>query len=209
MKKERETIIMAISILAIFVSGTYCNSQEIHPPDMEIEVRTPLIEKYLPEHHVIAKLHGQDGQGDRCIIIRHKNNSKSIFLDESWSAKTSESAYRVRSVSEFIASLNIQICDEQTAIEIAQLIEDITRSPNAVQCLMYNENNYHLFDNKIYTSNEDERKNWEYTAKLNNNIWIVMVSYIGPPVSIMEPPIYEIELTKDQRFKEIRILKKE
>ena len=66
--------------------------------------------------------------------------------------------------------------------------------------------NYTVFDRRFISKLGSRRKNWKYSAKGRDKTWVVSVSYVGPPTSIREPPIYQIDLDATGAFKDIYII---
>ena len=100
---------------------------------------------------------------------------------------------------------SIPVADAETAVEIAQLIEEISSAPNRIQCLKSNTRDYTVFDYRIYRSFAKDRLNWQYKAERGNGAWIVPVAYVGLPASIMEPPVHEIIMTEENKYRETRL----
>ena len=46
---------------------------------------------------------------------------------------------------------------------------------------------------------------WKYSAEKRKEEWTVKMEYVGPqPVSIMQPPVYEIDLDEREMFHDLR-----
>ena len=171
--------------------------------DMRVPVRTPLIKELLPNHDVIALPFLR--AGEKSVIVTDKTTGTSIRLGENWRAASDEEKYfRVPDVSRLLAALDVSVPDGKSAIKVAQLVEDLTGSPMEIKVAMINKKDFTLFDDRVYTSREAKRKHWLYTVKKDKGFWVVIVTYDGPPASIMVPPIYEIETDHESRFVEIR-----
>jgi hypothetical protein len=172
----RDRIILAATPLLLAVSpvvGLSDRSREI-----QVEVKTPLVEKYLPGYTFTAR------PSDRTLVATDKETGRSVPLDAQWMAPPEEeNTFRVPDVSRLLAGVGIFIRDAQTAIEVAQLVENLTRFGPQMPA---------------------ERDDWKYTAVKARNSWIVTVTYVGPPAMIREPPVYEIQTTNGSRFVEIR-----
>ncbi len=178
------------------------------PAQIEVEVRTDVVAKYLPNHQVIATIRSKGARG---LVVREKKTRRSVPLDEHrTSAQDEKGEHYVtsQSASDFIKSVGIRIDDAKTAIEVAQLFEDITLSPNAIQCTMFNENNYHLYDNRPYTAKFRRPEHWKWVAEFQESMWVVRVRYVGPPAMTAAPDTFRLFITNEGRFSQIRMTMK-
>ena len=153
--------------------------------DMEwIEVKSGLITKYLPNYKIFA---------DRRFVFVLDKKGHIICLGETWPLKRPfETApdFEVKIFSEFIQSLKIQVKDEKSAIEMVKLKE--------VVC----DGNGYVDDKEL----EVREQTWKYSASKKNKIWHVRMGYIGPPASIIVPPIWKIELDDVDHLRVIKEL---
>ena len=153
--------------------------------DMEwVEVKSKLITKYLTDYRIFA---------DRRFRFVLDKKGHIICLGETWPLKRPfETApdFEVKKFSEFIQSLRVPVKNAETAVELVKLKEVIY------------EGNGHVNDTKL-----EQRENlWRYKASRKNKIWYVRMDYIGPPASIMESPIWKIELDQDGYMQVIKEL---
>lgn len=172
--------------------------------DMKVPIRTPLIREFLPDCEVVALPFLYCGE--KGLIITDKLTGRSTRCSEHWTAPSDEANYScVSDVSGLLAGRRIRVADDDTAIRMAQLVEDITHAPSDIKMAMIHSGNFNLFEGRAYTSSEDTRSEVRYDAEKKDGLWVVVVTYTGPQnVSIMAPPVYEIETDDDARFVDIR-----
>lgn len=153
--------------------------------DMEwVEVKSKLITKYMPDYKIFA---------DRRFIFVLDKKGHIICLGETWPLDkvfVSAPDFEVKKYSEFVRDLKIQINDEKSAIEMVKLKE--------IVC----DGNGYVDDKEL----ELRERTWKYRASKKNKTWYVRMDYIGPPASIMEPPVWKIELDQDDCVRVIKEL---
>jgi hypothetical protein len=95
------------------------------------------------------------------------------------------------SFSEFVRHAGIQVGDEKAAVDLVLLKE-----------IVY-DGNGQVNDEQL----ERRRQTWRYIATKDEQTWLVRTEYVGPPASIMMPPIWKIQVDQKgqvQRVQEIQ-----
>lgn len=176
--------------------------QEEHNPSIQyIEMRSDLVSKYLPRHRIyVIEITRMGRSSTFALSITGEITDLGIG---DWMAHKGEKYFRNRKLSAFLGTQNIKISDPDTAIGITKLTEQISRAPQDVVILRRRTNNFSIFDKRLYPCRCGE-SNWRYKAKKQNNIWRVDKKYVGPPVMLEKPPIWEIVLDENNLFVEMR-----
>lgn len=160
----------------------------------EVMVTSERIKKFLPEYQIIVRL--SDRMKDRGKILTHLASGKTTFIDDTWIVNEFLNTVQNTSLSAFMTTLNLAVPDKGTAIEVTKLFEDL---------------GWHCSKSLIDDSTGQPQDlpgrdtvNWKYSAEKIANSWMVDKVYIGPPASIMNPPLYEINMTKDNRLLNVK-----
>jgi len=176
--------------------------QEEHNPSIQyIEMRSDLVSKYLPQHRIYVIETTRAGRSST-FALSISGEITDLGRGD-WMGRKDEKHFRNRKLSAFLGTQNIKISDPDTAIGITKLIEEISRAPQDVVILRRSTNNFSIFDKRLYPCRCGE-SNWRYKAKKRNKIWRVDKKYVGPPVMLEKPPIWEIVLDENNRFVEMR-----
>lgn len=139
------------------------------------EIKSPYILKYLSNYHIYTTKYSAFAVRKDGVITQ----IASPALD--WSAKGGEQYYTSPKYSQFISEQQIQVENEETAIGIVKLSEDIYRFA------------YKLSDG------------WKHRATKKDNVWEVHIDFIGPSdVSIVLAPVWEIVTDEQNNVLEIR-----
>jgi len=184
--------------------GSYLSrvrQKEDNPSIQWVEMRSELLEKYLPRHRIY-------------LVETTRLSVSSIFAvsissditdlgNGRWSSPDGKERFRNRNLSDFLQAQKMTIPDVNTAAGIARLTEEISSAPGAATMLRQNTSNFTIFDKRLYNVwRKDE--NWRHEAKREEGYWLVTRKYVGPPAMIIEPPRWEIVVDKDDLFVEIR-----
>jgi len=86
---------------------------------------------------------------------------------------------------------------------VAKLYEDLSTASKAVFSLKFNTDNFRIFDKRLYGSVYHD-VDWDYSAKKQENIWLVRKNYVGKKVCLAYDSKLEIVLDEKQRFQDIR-----
>jgi hypothetical protein len=175
-----------------------------HLNGMEVEVKTSLIEKYLPGHKVVARLFLPSRQ--RGVVVTNNANGRESFISEQWDWSQGETDRYgcCPRLSALLAALSIRVPDEKTACEIARLVETLIHAPGKIESEMINREDYTLYRDHPYATEARRSGDWKYTAEQNIDSWIVTISYVGSMASTDTPPIFEICVTKDHCLAQIK-----
>jgi hypothetical protein len=91
-----------------------------------------------------------------------------------------------------------------SAVEVAKLFEEVQSAAFYVAFLNINTKDFKVFDKALIESQFGPNTNWKYSGEKTKEGWSVKVEYVGPPASIMKPPVYEIDLDEQQMFHDLR-----
>lgn len=109
--------------------------------DMKVSIRTPLIREFLPDCEVVALPFLYCGE--KGLIITDKLTGRSTRCSEHWTAPSDEANYScVSDVSGLLARRRIRVAVDDTAIRMAQLVEDITHAPSDIKMAMIHSGNF-------------------------------------------------------------------
>ncbi len=171
------------------------------------EIRDELITKYLPDYKFYV-INSTLGSSSRIFLLEQSGKIHSFGFGDWISIDEEGRRFRSAEITEFLKERKIKIENKESAIEIAKLIEEMLNAPNFIYSLRRQTKNFRVFDRqflaKAFSKNSNwmyfNNSNWKYTAEKISNGWKVSVEYVGPPACIQEPPIYEIEVDKDNLF---------
>lgn len=144
------------------------------------DVKGKFIERYLPNYKIYS---------DTRFTFVLTKEGHIICLGKTWPLNrpfNKAHDFEAKDYSEFIKDLNIIIDTGEKAIEMIHLKRTI------------------LGYGKISASYwEDHFKNWGYEAFKKKDIWHINMKYIGPPASIIMPPIWKIFIDKNNHVRSI------
>lgn len=158
----------------------------------EVEVTSQRIEKFLPGHKVIFRSNRHGSEKD--VIVQNLSSGRSSCFGQHGIGNEYQHYFQNVPLSAFLASLNICVPDNQTAIELSQLVEDLGYYQQIAQATDSHQ------PQKI--TGRDPGK-WKFSAEWKDSAWIVKIDYTGPPASICAPPTYVIRVTKDFHLVEV------
>lgn len=186
---------MTAILVSVVFSFSLCASESPQrlPSFGDVEVTNSRIEKFLPGYQVTLRLSNVVGVGG--TIIRNLASGETTFLNQFWVSNEFRRSAQNARLSAFLANLDIRVPDKETAIEVAQLVEDL---------------GIHFGANFISgTGNQPkillgrDPSEWKYTADWSGCSWFVEVEYVGPPASIEKPPTFDIRVTQDFHLVEV------
>ena len=184
--------------------GSYLSrvrQKEDNPSIQWVEMRSALVEKYLPRHRIY--LVETTRLSVSSIFAMSVGSEITDLGNGAWSSPDEEECFRNQRVSDFFQAQKMTIADVNTAMDVARLTEEIRSAPGAATMLRQNTSNFTIFDRRLYDVwRKDE--NWRYEAKREEGYWLATRKYVGPPAMIIAPPRWEIVVDKDDRFVEIR-----
>ncbi len=151
--------------------------------DMEwVEVTSSLIAEYLPNYRIFA---------DRRFEFALDKQGHIICLGKTWPlGRPFETApdFETMSFSEFVRHVGIQVSNEKAAVDLV-LLKDIVYDGNG-----------HVTDEELAR----RKQTWKYRASMNDQMWIVRMDYVGPPASIVMPPIWKIQVDQNGQVKRVQ-----
>lgn len=175
--------------------------EENNPSIQWVEMRSELVEKYLPRHRIYL-VETMRASLSSIFAVSISGQITGLWSGK-WSSPDGKEHFRNRTLSDFLQAQNMTIPDVNTAIGIARLTEEISGAPGAATMLRRSTGNFTIFDKRLYNFwRQDE--NWRHEAKREEGYWLVTRKYVGPPAMIIAPPRWEIVVDKDDRFVEIR-----
>ncbi len=186
-------LLIALIVFGVCTTSLYAVDHPSQTPGAkDLVVTSERIEKFLSGYRVVVNLSAD--MRYRGKTITHLVSGKSTFIDNTWMVNEFQNISLNISLSAFMATLDIRVPDPETAIELAKLFEDLG--------CYYSKN---LADATGASPQELPGRdidiaNWKYSAERIANSWLVEKVYVGPPASIIHPPVYEFYVTKDNRL---------
>jgi hypothetical protein len=177
--------------------------KQIDPTMRSAIFASALLRKYLPDFGVYVRF-DRHMSGETRIFVVNRRGEITPLPNEEWSRKDGEKFFRSAQVAEFIRQRKIKVQSAEEAVEVAKLFEEVQGAAHYVAFLNINTKDFKVFDKAFIESQFGPRTDWKYSARKTKEGWTVKVEYIGPPASIMEPPVYEIDLDERQMFHDLR-----
>ena len=167
------------------------------------EFASHLLRKYLPDWRLFVRFDRHYSNETRLFFV-NKSGEVTGLPDELWTGNPTQQCFRVASVVDFLKQRKIKVRDAETAVEFAELFEEIQGGANYASFLRINTKDFTVFDKAFIESQFGPRTHWKYTATPRANGWKVTVEYVGPPASIQQPPTYEVDVNEDGVFEDLR-----
>ena len=177
--------------------------KQIDPNMRSAIFASALLRKYLPDFRVYIR-YDRHLVGETRIFVVNRRGEITPLPKEEWTRKDTEKFYRTAQVAEFMRQRKIKVQSVEEAVEVAKLFEEVQGAAHYVAFLNINTKDFKVFDKAFIESQFGPRTHWKYTGEKRNGGWSVKVEYVGPPASIMQPPVYEIDLDEQQMFHDLR-----
>jgi hypothetical protein len=177
--------------------------KQIDPNMRSAILASDLLRRYLPDFRVYVRFDRHMG-GETRIFLVNRSGEITPLPNEEWTRKDGEKFSRSPQVAEFIRQRKIKVQSAEEAVEVAKLFEEVQGAANYVAFLNINTKDFKIFDKAFIESQFGPRTDWKYSGKKRHEGWSVKVEYVGPPASIMQPPVYEIDLDGEQTFRDLR-----
>src|SRR5581483_4642531 len=165
------------------------------------EYRSALLRKYLPGLRLYVRVGPNDSRSS--IFFVDQLGTVLDLGQGSWTGHDPKEAFRLPKITEFIRSRKIKVQNADEAIEVVRLIEEIQGAPFYIDFLRLNTADFKVFEKSVMDSAHGSPKDWKYGASPKKDGWRVEVEYVGPPASIMQPPVYEITADEGSFFSNI------
>ena len=163
-----------------------------------------LLRKYLPGYRVYVRMADSYGKETR-IFLATRDGAVTPLPDAQWRKRDDEPFWRSPVISEFLRKRQIKVRNGEEAVELARLFEELEAAANYVAFLKINTKDFTVFDSQFIEQQFGPRVHWQYTPEPRGGEgWTVTVKYVGPPASIRQPPVYEIDLDEQQTFQDLR-----
>lgn len=177
--------------------------KQIDPNMRSAIFASALLRKYLPDFRIYVRF-DRHMQGETRIFLVNRRGEITPLPNEEWRGKDTEKFYRSVQVAEFVRKQKIKVQGAGEAVEVAKLFEEVQGAANYVAFLNINTKDFKVFDKAFIESQYGPMTNWKYSAEKRKEGWSVKVEYVGPPTSIRQPPVYEIDLDEQQMFHDLR-----
>jgi len=177
--------------------------KRLDPNMRHAEYKSHLLRRYLPERRIFVRYDRHYADEVRIFVLNQRGEITPLPHEE-WRGNAVGKEMQVASVAAFIRSCRIAVTNAASAVEVAQLFEEIQGAAHYVAFLWINTKEFQAFDRAFLESQYGPRRHWQYTGTPATNGWQVKVEYVGPPASIMQPPTYRIEVDGQQRFQDLR-----
>jgi hypothetical protein len=177
--------------------------RQIDPNMRSAEFASFLLRKYLPDFKVHVRF-DRHLSGETRIFLVNRLGEITPLPNEEWRKNDAEKFARSRQVAEFFRRQKIKVASAEDAVEVAKLFEELQGAAFYVAFLNINTKDFRVFDKEFIESQFGPRINWKYSAEKRKEGWSVKEEYVGPPASIMNPPVYEIDLDEQQMFQDLR-----
>ncbi len=178
--------------------------KEADPAARSAVFASALLRKYLPGYRVYVRMADSFGNETR-IFLAMKDGAVTPLPDAHWRKRDDEPFWRSPVISEFLRKRQIKVRNEEEAVEVAKLFEELEGAANYVAFFKINTRNFTVFDSQFIEQQFGPKIHWQYTPERRGETgWTVTVKYVGPPASIRQPPIYEIDLDEQQTLQDLR-----
>jgi hypothetical protein len=177
--------------------------KQIDPNMRSAQFASALLRRYLPDFRVYVRF-DRHMSGETRIFLVNRSGQITPLPNEEWTQKDGEKFARSPQVAEFIRQRKLKVQRAEEAVEVAKLFEEVQGAANYVAFLNINTKDFKVFDKAFIESQFGPRTDWKYSAKKSKEGWSVKVEYVGPPASIRQPPVYEIDLDGQQTFRDLR-----
>ena len=177
--------------------------KQIDPNMRSAIFASALLRKYLPDFRVYVRF-DRHLSGETRIFLVNRRGEITPLPNEEWRKNDAEKFARSSQVAEFLKRQKIKVESAEDAVEAAKLFEEVQGAADYVAFLNINTKDFKVFDKAFIEAQFGPRTDWKYSAGKSKEGWTVTVEYIGPPASIMQPPVYEIALDEKQMFHDLR-----
>jgi hypothetical protein len=177
--------------------------KQIDPNMRSAIFASDLFRRYLPDFRVYVRF-DRHLSGETRIFLVNRRGEITPLPNEEWRKNDAEKFSRSQQVAKFLRRQKIKVSSAEDAVEVAKLFEEVQGAANYVEFLNINTKDFKVFDKAFIESQFGPRTDWKYSGKKRNEGWSVKVEYVGPPASIMQPPVYEIDLDGQQIFRDLR-----
>ena len=177
--------------------------KQIDPNMRSAIFASALLRKYLPDFRVYVRF-DRHLSGETRIFLVNRRGEITPLPNEEWRKNDAEKFARSSQVAEFLKRQKIKVESAEDAVEAARLFEEVQGAADYVAFLNINTKDFKVFDKAFIETQFGPRTDWKYSAGKSKEGWTVTVEYIGPPASIMRPPVYEISLDEKQMFHDLR-----
>ena len=177
--------------------------KQIDPNMRSAVFASALLRKYLPDFKVHVRF-DRHLAGETRIFLVNRRGEITPLPNEEWRKNDAEKFSRSSQVAEFLRRQKIRVESAEEAVEAAKLFEEVQGAAFYVAFLNINTRDFTVFDKAFIESQFGPRINWKYSAEKRKKGWLVKEEYVGPPASVMNPPVYEIDLDEQQMFQDLR-----
>jgi len=160
-----------------------------------VQYQSGLLSKYLPEYRLYVVDSGLISI-DRIFLLKADGTFHSLGHGHWESIDEEGTVFHSPKLNAFLAAQKFKIEDEQTAIDFAELIEELSYAPDQIGFLRTNTKNYTLYRKDLFEHVFTSHLQWEYYAEKTENGYTASRKYIGPPASTMAPQIFSLELNE-------------
>jgi hypothetical protein len=169
-----------------------------------VEYRSQTVLEAFPEHRLFALDAASDGSS--CLFALHCSGKIEDLGNCTWTGDVPSKSFQVRAVLDFVRAANIKVKNAEAAIAAAQLVEEVQGAPNYAIFLRINTKDFTVFDRRFIERFYGPRNtDWKWSAeKREGGGWLVTREYVGPPASVQQPPVYEMDLSDKQELLDLR-----
>lgn len=170
-----------------------------------VVLASALLRKYLPDFRVYVRYDESLSTGTRIFMVNRLGEITPL-PEESWTGKEGQKFLRSPSVAEFFKQQKIKVQSADEAVEVARLFEEVQGASSIVWYQKDDLNKMKKSDTSFPMLEHVPDGHWKHSAEKRDDGWTVKVRFEGPLVSIMEPPVYELDLDRQQIFRDLRRL---
>ena len=153
-----------------------------------MEVATPMTDKLLPGCRIFVPL---GAPTNLCgPYVYNASGIMQIVHAGGWGFYDGDEYATCTACAKFYTSRELLVRNEDEATQTAKLIEDLESYGGVGPMLLWNTRGFTLFRPDNIQSLVGFEQNWRFRTKKTGQDWLITREYVGPPASIMVPPVW-------------------